>query len=779
MDFGNLMFDGSDAADPALVALPGAEFDFYSAFLPSQADAMGVQTGAVGLQQQHHQGHQQHHQHHQQQNQRQRQRQQQQGALQRQQINDDFEMDDDLAYLGEEDSSASGSALALPMATDALIDAPGAASAASASIVIGSGRSPYNHGSGSGYPHQHHHPYQLTAADAAAAAANPGTTILPPATASSTPGNLSPMMPPAFQRPLSSSPGDPHLLQPRVASKNRRSSGGGGGGNARTPTLPSNNSPRNGNNRKDNSHDDGHNDGHDDGVDATTTAAAAAANAKRLERRGHTKSRRGCYNCKRRRIKCQETRPACGHCLKTGLQCEYPLAPLVNHQPQHQIPLFSLQDMRFFQHFLLRCTLQPPPGPASLWTHEIPCLSHTHDYLMHALLGMAASDLMQYDASLVTAAMDHRLKAIRAIKRTLSAAPKWPTAGGSSSSSNGHSNNNGHGPTGTDGGDATGSVSPPPTHVGAIEPWDAPVAVLTSTNTASAPSTPTTPMFEEGNALMAACFALTFQSVALDDGLAEYMTFIRGIIVVALQMYLKGARILFRDLVGSDAQVDRADAAHDREVAVSPSVQTKKTNNNSNTTQQWSEAAAVTAVQRLAPLCDGDPVAETYHALVLEMAEGLLVSPVKAYTAMTRHYAWWMQLPYEQFRAVIDLDRPVFVLLASHWIALKQVLARVTTTTTTTTTVHTASGINIDTTIGRMMDEEEATEGNGSGSNRNPTKKKKTRSETAGEDHGMDAGVLRWLKHLNQQVEPEYGAYNEWPVWVEAALERDPVSGGE
>jgi hypothetical protein len=80
----------------------------------------------------------------------------------------------------------------------------------------------------------------------------------------------------------------------------------------------------------------------------------------RLERRGHTKSRRGCYNCKRRRIKvkaqrnasvaigrtqkadatvaacaplqCQETHPACGHCLKTGLKCEYPASPQITHQ---------------------------------------------------------------------------------------------------------------------------------------------------------------------------------------------------------------------------------------------------------------------------------------------------------------------------------------------------------------------------------------------------------------------------------------------------------------
>ncbi|KAK0635061.1 hypothetical protein B0T17DRAFT_29195 [Bombardia bombarda] len=56
---------------------------------------------------------------------------------------------------------------------------------------------------------------------------------------------------------------------------------------------------------------------------------------QRVERRGHTKSRRGCFHCKRRRIKCQETRPACGHCIKTGLKCEYPTMPqhvMLQHQ---------------------------------------------------------------------------------------------------------------------------------------------------------------------------------------------------------------------------------------------------------------------------------------------------------------------------------------------------------------------------------------------------------------------------------------------------------------
>lgn len=63
-----------------------------------------------------------------------------------------------------------------------------------------------------------------------------------------------------------------------------------------------------------------------------TTSSGTSPPKQRLERRGHTKSRRGCFNCKRRRIKCQETRPACGHCVKTGLKCEYPTLPQVTHQ---------------------------------------------------------------------------------------------------------------------------------------------------------------------------------------------------------------------------------------------------------------------------------------------------------------------------------------------------------------------------------------------------------------------------------------------------------------
>jgi len=216
--------------------------------------------------------------------------------------------------------------------------------------------------------------------------------------------------------------------------------------------------------------------------------------------------------------------------------------PVVVHQPQHQIPLFSLQDMRFFQHFLFRCYPHHPIGAENIWTHEIPCLSQKYDYLMHSILGFAASELMSEDTSLAAPAMAHRLKAIKAVKKSLAEAPKANT-------------------------------------------------------------------FEEGNALMATCFALTFQSVLLDDGLAEYMTFIRGIIIVAIQMYIKGAKLLFGDFLG-----DRQAEVLQPYIEKTPLIE-----------KSWVDAA-VAAIKNLEPLCQHNEVDRTYYFLLLDLAEKLYVS---------------------------------------------------------------------------------------------------------------------------------------------------------
>ena len=114
--------------------------------------------------------------------------------------------------------------------------------------------------------------------------------------------------------------------------------------------------------------------------------------------------------------------------------------------------------------------------------------------------------------------------------------------------------------------------------------------------------------FEEGNALIATCFALTFQSVVLEDGMAEYMTFIRGVIIVAIQMYLKGSRLIFGNFLGDQQQRK-----------VQPHMECLPLLN-----QSWVEPA-VAAIENLAPLCQ-DPIEKEYQEKILDMAVQLRVS---------------------------------------------------------------------------------------------------------------------------------------------------------
>ncbi|KAL2149606.1 hypothetical protein VTH82DRAFT_8258 [Thermothelomyces myriococcoides] len=411
----------------------------------------------------------------------------------------------------------------------------------------------------------------------------------------------------------------------------------------------------------------------------------------RFERRGHTKSRRGCFNCKRRRIKCQETKPACGHCVKQGLKCEYPALPTIAHQPQHKIPLFSLQDMRCFQHFLLNCYPHHPIGSEELWLHEIPCLSEKHEFLMHGILGYAASELMAtQDPSLAEAALLHRYKAIKAIKKSLAQTVPVELS-----------------PCTDSGGETPPPAAPSSSEVSRSGPPQLPPGP---------PPSRSHPMFEEGNALIATCFALTYQSVLLEDGLAEYMTFIRGIVIVAIQMYIRGADILFAPFLGDRSEVLEP---HMRDLPLIKA--------------EWA-ARAVRSLEGLRPLVDGvegREVEQQYLEMLNKIAKMLSVNSWEAYRALTEHYAWWMLLPHDKFRLLIDPGNQLAILLGAHWISLEQIM----------------------TTICKAEEKAAA---------------KMPRRSNAGVSVGTG-----WLGYLNKQVDYEYRQYNEWPMWVEEKLRRD------
>jgi hypothetical protein len=106
---------------------------------------------------------------------------------------------------------------------------------------------------------------------------------------------------------------------------------------------------------------------------------------KPIPRKGHTKSRRGCFSCKKRKIKCQETLPKCENCSKAGMSCEYPNRDITLSQPPNPNPtmqpqatpkVFTIQDMRYFHYFLTTAYPHLPVGADELWQMELPAQAH-------------------------------------------------------------------------------------------------------------------------------------------------------------------------------------------------------------------------------------------------------------------------------------------------------------------------------------------------------------------------------------------------------------------
>lgn len=147
--------------------------------------------------------------------------------------------------------------------------------------------------------------------------------------------------------------------------------------------------------------------------DPTVSKTVTVRRNKPVPRKGHTKSRRGCYTCKRRKVKCSEKLPECDNCTRIGLICEYPEPPNpsalsrlvtasrhgprasrrddatteaamvllttpyapISSSPSLMTPTFNLDDLRFFHHFLVAAYPPLPVQADSVW-NNVAALSH-------------------------------------------------------------------------------------------------------------------------------------------------------------------------------------------------------------------------------------------------------------------------------------------------------------------------------------------------------------------------------------------------------------------
>ncbi|KAE8419466.1 hypothetical protein BDV36DRAFT_138126 [Aspergillus pseudocaelatus] len=181
-------------------------------------------------------------------------------------------------------------------------------------------------------------------------------------------------------------------------------------------------------------------------------------------KRPHTKSRHGCFNCKARRVKCQETQPhPCANCIGRNMLCIYPSkdqslrrrhASPLGGRYRRQLPrshassssyattpssstesavalsshqsvvphTFTADDLRFFHHFLIVAYPHLPFGSEHLWKTSLPASAHECPHLMHAILCLGAThlSLVTPDGSrYTTLAVIHRGQALRTLGNEL------------------------------------------------------------------------------------------------------------------------------------------------------------------------------------------------------------------------------------------------------------------------------------------------------------------------------------------------------------------------
>ncbi|EGE82891.2 C6 transcription factor [Blastomyces dermatitidis ATCC 18188] len=189
-------------------------------------------------------------------------------------------------------------------------------------------------------------------------------------------------------------------------------------------------------------------------------------------RRPHRKSRTGCLNCKKRRVKCDETKPNCQRCVMYGVSCDYSALAVQRHQPithgesyqmaagtyippssvQFSMSVDDLADkinrvlqldtstdkaflpvmksishrtVEFFHHFITMAAHASSLSDAHrvVMSGKMMQLAFQNPYLMHAVFGVAVTHLrhlLPHDKSFDIAAAIHWENALKLYRKEIS-----------------------------------------------------------------------------------------------------------------------------------------------------------------------------------------------------------------------------------------------------------------------------------------------------------------------------------------------------------------------
>lgn len=236
------------------------------------------------------------------------------------------------------------------------------------------------------------------------------------------------------------------------------------------------------------------------GLNGSTSPSKSSSNSRQprtlapnLTRRSHKKSRAGCFTCKSRKIKCGEQKPKCGNCALKGLNCVYPLVDVPRRRSGSDVPL----------HIAKRAIPSGTPGTAAFsmldmrffhhfLTTAYPHLPIGNDHVWVNEIPQFAESQEYLMHALLSLGASHlsRLTGIDYRQESLT--------------------HRGHAIAGLN-----QALSQQAHHYG------------------------------EADAMLAACYALTFQAAYMGDGLADFITMVRGCALTTAKVKEEGATTAF------------------------------------------------------------------------------------------------------------------------------------------------------------------------------------------------------------------------------------------
>lgn len=319
--------------------------------------------------------------------------------------------------------------------------------------------------------------------------------------------------------------------------------------------------------------------------------------APNLTRRSHKKSRGGCYSCKSRKIKCGEQKPACGSCVMKGIACVYP--PTEQPQRKTNLPLIK------------RNPNVAPSFPGASFSLLDMRFFHHFLTIAYPHLPVENDHVWIHDIPQFAEQHEYLMHAILSLGASHLSRLTGVDYRRESLVHRGH---------------AIGGLN----------------QALSQTSR----------VYGESDAMLASCYALTFQASYMGDGLADFITMVRGCALTTEKIQDENSITAFN--LQPDSHLKFMAPRLASLPAVDPILLEE----------------AYNSLENIRPYVTGD-IESDFHDALVDVITSLQVSSAAGYLQFVGVYGVWYELCHDEVQTFLDPENLVAQLLLAYFVGVQ------------------------------------------------------------------------------------------------------------